>query len=93
MHYLQHCFRYIEKAYNEKTIILGIGLFIIETIQAFINILAQYQNRIADIDDIILNSIGVMLETIIVYSWIRKMFLVNDRFRVGKSCQGVDFSQ
>ena len=66
---------YKKKYTMKKMIIWGVRLsVIIETIQAIINILAQYPNRIADIDDIILNSIGVVLATI-VYSGIRKMFL------------------
>ena len=57
-----------------KTIIIGVGVsIVIETIQAIMNYIIQYPNRIADIDDIILNSFGVVVAAI-GYWIIRKIY-------------------
>lgn len=57
-----------------KTIIIGVGVsIVIETIQAIMNYIIQYPNRIADIDDIILNSFGVVVAAI-GYGIIRKIY-------------------
>lgn len=65
-----------KKIYSVKKILItGIGTSIlIEVVQAIMNYFIQYPNRIADIDDIILNSLGVIIVSV-VYEMIRKQYL------------------
>ena len=65
-----------KKTYSiKKIVVIGIGTSVlIEVVQAIMNFCIQYPNRIADIDDIILNSLGVIIAAV-GYEIIRKQFL------------------
>lgn len=65
---------YKNKYSIRKTIVIGVGISIaIEAVQALMNYIIQYPNRIADIDDIILNSFGVVIASI-GYWIVRKIY-------------------
>ena len=67
---------YKKKYSVAKTVVIGVGVSIlIETIQGIMNYMIQYPNRIADIDDILLNSFGVLIVAV-VYWLVRKIYMM-----------------
>lgn len=60
-----------------RILLLGISFSVgIESIQLIINIIVKFPSRVADIDDIILNSMGVLIG-LILFAIIRKMNKLN----------------